>query len=250
MFSSQESDTDCFSQPGHSQGFLVGHALQRAAIQSPTKTKKRSRLFTTVCGNKGMEGNMDYSDGIENEVPSHFNVMFSQDSNMCSQMSEDFSHRFKTFNVKSSQDDYSNLGDDTRSMMSSDGFCLHQQHLNGRGHMAPYSVMKSRTGNNSSAGIASSSKKNNNHIPMAGQNGEEKQKQITIAPPIDNPFIPHPHHHSQQQQPRKPPAPTSLWIAPYKERPRYVTDFEHVKDIGMGTFSSIFLARRRLDGKQ
>ena len=53
----------------------------------------------------------------------------------------------------------------------------------------------------------------------------------------DNPSI-------QQQSPKN----RLIWIAPYKERPRYMTDFEQEGIVGTGNFSSVFKARSRLDG--
>lgn len=227
MFFSQDTDADSLVGFGGCGSRQIG-----ATALSPTKTKKRRLgLFTAVTNRCGGGGGVDEScagfNEEENEAPSHFNTMFSQDSNMCSQMSQDFSDRFLRFNVKSSQqDDFSNMGDDARSMMSTDGF------LHGKSHVSaqPLTTMKVRPNHTVfAAGIASTT--------------EDTQKLILIAPPMENPFSTTSHIHS-----RKLPASTNLWIAPYRERPRYISDFEHIKGIGVGTFSSIFLARRRLDG--
>ena len=249
MFS---QDTDI----GFSQSSFQGVPMGPRPMNSPSK-KRKMGLFSQVCG--GGAGNGEYygSMGLENEAPSHFGLMLSQDSNMFSQMSQDFSDRFRNFNMRSSQDnnsDYSNMiaADESRSMMSTDGFCIQQPK---KLVPAPYSVLKLRSSNTASAGIAmsqggsssssgrgsSSSSHNNNNISDDGGPEGLKQRQVVIPAPVDNPFAPAAGR-------RKPSAPTMLWVAPFKERPRYVSDFEHVRDIGMGTFSSIFCARRRLDG--
>ena len=259
MFSQDTIHTDfaTFSQSSF-QGVPMGGP--RHPVNSPSK-KRKMGLFSQVCGTGS---GAEYGMGAENEAPSHFGVLMSQDSNMFSQMSQDFSDRFRNFNMRScsSQDnsDYSIMVDDARSMMSSDGFCIQQPK---KMVPTPYSVLKPRSSNTASVGIAmsqggssssgsgsggsSSSSGKSSSSGSGGHGGVDagaevnKHKQVVIPAPVDNPFAP-------ASDKRKPSAPTTLWVAPFKDRPRYVSDFEHVRDIGMGTFSSIFCARRRLDG--
>ena len=39
-----------------------------------------------------------------------------------------------------------------------------------------------------------------------------------------------------------------IWISPYKERPRYMMDFDQEGVVGVGNFSNVYKARNRLDG--
>ena len=41
---------------------------------------------------------------------------------------------------------------------------------------------------------------------------------------------------------------TTIWLTPLQERPTYMLDFEHEGILGKGTFSTVFKARKRLDG--
>eukprot|EP00602_Paraphysomonas_sp_CaronLab_P003144 CAMPEP_0185038942 /NCGR_PEP_ID=MMETSP1103-20130426/35221_1 /TAXON_ID=36769 /ORGANISM="Paraphysomonas bandaiensis, Strain Caron Lab Isolate" /LENGTH=556 /DNA_ID=CAMNT_0027577619 /DNA_START=26 /DNA_END=1696 /DNA_ORIENTATION=+ len=68
------------------------------------------------------------------------------------------------------------------------------------------------------------------------------EKKITISPAVVNPFLrdgPKSNKHKR---------PTTIWIQPYKERSRYLTDFEDEGVLGEGTFSVVYRARKRTDG--
>ena len=71
----------------------------------------------------------------------------------------------------------------------------------------------------------------------------EGEKKIVIAPAVKNPFLPTPPSKS-----RKAKKPTNIWVQPYKERPRYLSDFEEEGVLGEGSFSVVYAARRRHDG--
>jgi len=68
-----------------------------------------------------------------------------------------------------------------------------------------------------------------------------QEKQISIAPPLVNPFIKH--------LPQKKSKSMMLWIAPFKERPRTLTDFEIIRLLGEGVSSTVHSCRKRLDGQ-
>jgi len=85
-----------------------------------------------------------------------------------------------------------------------------------------------------------------------------EERQIFVDPPNMNPFLQqapssssssktHPSSHLQQKQGvgKK----TVVWISPFKERNRYLVDFEAIKVVGEGAFSLVYSARRRLDGQ-
>ena len=68
-----------------------------------------------------------------------------------------------------------------------------------------------------------------------------QEKQISIAPPLINPFI--------KALPQKKSKSMMLWIAPFKERPRTLTDFEILRLLGEGVSSTVHSCRKRLDGR-
>lgn len=71
------------------------------------------------------------------------------------------------------------------------------------------------------------------------------EKKITISPALVNPFL------TDQMGIRvshKSKRPTTIWLQPYRERPRYMIDFEEEGIIGEGQFSVVYRARKRLDG--
>mmetsp|Transcript_9326 Transcript_9326/g.14057 ORF Transcript_9326/g.14057 Transcript_9326/m.14057 type:complete len:636 (+) Transcript_9326:71-1978(+) len=70
------------------------------------------------------------------------------------------------------------------------------------------------------------------------------EKKITIAPAVINPFIREGYKSSKHKRP------TTMWIQPYKERPRYITDFEEEGVLGEGSFSVVYRARKRIDGTE
>lgn len=70
----------------------------------------------------------------------------------------------------------------------------------------------------------------------------EGEKKIVVAPSVTNPFLPKQYIH------RKAKKPTVIWIQPYKERPRYISDFEEEATMGGGSYSTVYAARKRLDG--
>eukprot|EP01031_Cornospumella_fuschlensis_P026185 gene26185-31619_t len=80
-----------------------------------------------------------------------------------------------------------------------------------------------------------------------------EEKQIELQPPIANPFLSS-HSHYNEWYFSRPylhtsiAYPSKIWISAFKERPRYITDFQEIACIGEGNFSQVFAVRHRLDG--
>jgi len=97
----------------------------------------------------------------------------------------------------------------------------------------------------------------------------ERERLVNLPSPMENPFLGHQNsfdaaQHSQgsvispyttnnekpipsRKSSRRPPQ--SVYIGAFKERPRYICDFEQQQLLGEGTHSSVYLTRRRLDGR-
>ncbi|RYG99913.1 hypothetical protein EON65_49845, partial [archaeon] len=72
-----------------------------------------------------------------------------------------------------------------------------------------------------------------------------EEKQIELQPPLSNPFI-SPHTHYNEWYFSRPflhtslAYPSKIWISAFKERPRYITDFQELACIGEGNFSQVY----------
>lgn len=89
--------------------------------------------------------------------------------------------------------------------------------------------------------------------PQAKPAQYEEERQVDLRPVNKNPFLAPQSHHSEQYFSRPElhtgvKLPPKIWISAFKERPRYITDFEEIALLGEGSFSSVFCARHRLDG--
>ena len=85
--------------------------------------------------------------------------------------------------------------------------------------------------------------RNHPHPPAETLLNDEKK--ITISPAVHNPFL---IEYSGTKVSHKSKRPTTIWLQPYRERPRYIIDFEEEGIIGEGQFSVVYRARKRLDG--
>lgn len=121
-------------------------------------------------------------------------------------------------------------------------------------------------------GSGCKNKSDNNHLPAISTPTEPAEKQYELPPVVLNPFITNrvgSAEHYFQNYLSLPPSssqakgkvqrggraaaakskqPSMLWISPYKERPRYYTDFEEILMLGEGTFSVVHCVRHRTDG--
>lgn len=144
-------------------------------------------------------------------------LMLSQESSSVS-LSQDFADRLGHLNVQCSQD---TAAED--SLQSSNN-----------GFMAPAPRIMKPTNRSSN-------------------NTTEEEKQIDLRPVNPNPFLSAKTHHAEQYFSRADlhtgiRLPPKIWISAFKERPRYITDFEEVAQLGEGSFSTVLCARHRLDG--
>ena len=73
------------------------------------------------------------------------------------------------------------------------------------------------------------------------RNFDNIEKEIFIDPPFINCFI-------ERNEKTFKSKPINIWLKPFQERPRYMSDFEQEGILGEGTFSTVYKARRRLDG--
>ena len=124
----------------------------------------------------------------------------------------------------------------------------------GQGQMPPPNALKSTSSSNSNS---------NNSMG-------EKERLVNLPTPMDNPFLQDENtfHALQAQLPvisasaadgsraqvsrsrkssRRPPQ--SIYVGAFRERPRYIVDFEQQELLGEGTHSVVYRARRRLDGR-
>jgi serine/threonine protein kinase len=72
---------------------------------------------------------------------------------------------------------------------------------------------------------------------------QEMEKKINIPPPLQNPFL------AVDDTSRRSRRPTTIFIAPFRERPRYMSDFDQEGMLGEGVSAVVYKARRRLDGQ-
>lgn len=75
----------------------------------------------------------------------------------------------------------------------------------------------------------------------------QEERKVTILPPLVNPFVTEStsiHYPTQRTKQSK----TTLWLEAYKDRPRFITDFEVEYMLGEGAFSTVFCVRNRYDG--
>lgn len=194
---------------------------------SPARKAKRGRFFAAFAQSQSSVDNAKEND--ENDPPLFY---MSQDSMLgSSQFSQDFSDRLCRLNVQSSQDtnchDISIVNEDSQSM---DGFNI--------------SSLKSKDipifdniddSDNKQSHQQNKNSTNSRTLPL-------QEKQISIAPPLVNPFI-------KALPQKKSKRPMMLWITPFKERPRTLVDFEIIKLLGEGVSSTVHSARKRLDGQ-
>lgn len=258
---SQPQDSSWFHSQSQSQDMLnFGNVL------SPLRKRGRSNTVVGTTGNNSVSChdensniNNSFNSSDMNIFQNNGNSNLSQDNSIIgSQFSQDMSDRIDMLSFRGlgggdgsrSQDDSSisylkRPGEDSTSAP----FIPFSKHIK---------EAKERNRPSHENGDKSSSSSN-----------VETERQITIPPPIVNPFfqpliaeapptgVTNPHSLARQvsiqagqsalggNQQKKG---VSIWIAPFKERPRYMSDFDQEGILGEGTFSSVFKARRRLDG--
>ena len=209
---------------------------------SPMRKSKRSRSFKVFGTNindsalnvKRFDSDSRSSENskqvpeVEQDYQSYFGM--SQDSYMGnSQFSQDFSDRL--CNMQLSQRENNNISDtDSRfSSYANDAFTLHAipSITSVVSDISSFSVPKS--------GVVNDKEK------------EDRQRQLVLPPSLNNPFLV-PFLASTNSTKLSIQRPTTIWIEPYKERSRYLSDFETICALGEGAFAVVNLCRRRLEG--
>lgn len=170
------------------------------------------------------------------DTPNVFGM--SQDSIQFSQFSQNFTDRMGQLNMCSSQD-YSNIS----NLVGESSFSV------------PFLPPVNPICTTFTGSIPSIRNTISKSIPSIQNNPSfETERPIDIAAPIKNVFLQGVKPHCELQldnfDPHNPPTKrsTKIWIGAFKERPRIVTEFEELKMLGEGTFSTVFCVRHRLDG--
>jgi hypothetical protein len=162
----------------------------------------------------------------ENEIPTN-GVILSQESISFSQMSQDFAERLGQMNMKDEHSAFFSANDDSFLLNEPSKFAI---------PTAPLS-QKLR--------LFGQQQKQPNRI-------FETERQFDIRPCSKNHFI------SKTADPTEAYFANTrscmrkinkIWVSAFKERSRYVTEFEELTLLGEGTFSAVFCSRHRLDGK-
>ena len=96
------------------------------------------------------------------------------------------------------------------------------------------------SGNCNTSHSSSSSRTGKQQQQQSGAAAVDTERQVLIGAPLRNPFLDEPERKSKR--------PLTVWVGPYKERPRYVSDFEQEGTLGEGSQAVVYRARRRLDG--
>jgi hypothetical protein len=237
------------------------HQKDHDMMKSPQNRKKRGRFFAIF-------GKSNANAEVEREIePSHFN-MSQDDTNegSLSQFSQDFSDRLCGLSMKASQDpfiysDNSKSSSRANSMSNLNPYSMSNPNSNRDNTFVPFSSMKlpqppplsqSRYNPNSNPNSNNSNSNYEIPIPVVSSSSSARtsyqasnpntkpmmtEKQITIAPALTNPFIERTTsslslHRDKRIRTNRNSMTTNLWISAFKERPRYMTDFEHVFDLG------------------
>jgi len=229
---------ECVSRFG-----ALNHKKTLNLAPSPMRKSKRSRsfkVFGTNINDSALNVRRFDSDSrssensrqlpeVEQDYQSYFGM--SQDSCMGnSQFSQDFSDRL--CNMQLSQRDNNNTSDtDSRfSSYANDAYTLHA-----------IPSITSVVSDISSFSVPKTS-------AVSDKEKEDKQRQVVLPPALVNPFLVPFLASTTNTTKLSIQRPTTMWIEPYKERSRYLSDFETVCVLGEGAFAMVNLCRRRLDG--
>lgn len=238
MSSSQQDDWDDFESTPRGHPAFTNH-------NDSSPIRKKGKVYSFVSKMLNQNSNMSASDA----GPSAFNL--SQDSSAAfSQFSQDFTDRMGALQCG----DVSNLSQDVVSRGSASqpfpGSIQHEKTCTGNGTLYKAKTTKYLSSSANCGGdtdyISSESSKDQH------SNGQEKE--INIPMPIKNAFIHDANTHNElyvrylsycfgHPRPLQ-----KAWISPFKERPRFLMEFEELFVLGEGTFSSVSCVRHRLDG--
>ena len=236
-----------FSQVDESSQFSVDCGPVSEKLPSPTR--KQRRLFRHVTGSEegeigmfsamsqdsfcnGNEANMGWSQEMSDRM-GDLTFRNSDDSRagvggILRQSNDDFNNRPRLFSggVSRTSSFNSNYGSDDYSMPPPPNVAKSSEISFLRRVQEKENVFTNVT--------------NSNRVRT--ESCDSDKRQIRIPPALKNPFI------NEAFQPRKPKRTTAIFIAPYKERPRFASDFEQEAELGTGSSATVWAARKRLDG--
>lgn len=221
MFNSQDSID--FGQAGMNS---IGYPQESA---SPVRKKGRSKHHSAL----------QSSSKSDNANP----FLFSQDSMMASQYSQNFTDRMGQLHMFCSQDNSNSESTFSVPFLQQASLAnatTENTFLNSRtAPLQQQTAFTKQTITSTSAAF-------------------ETERPIDIAAPVRNVFLSgaKPHHELYcdptgnygEAAAKKAKRPTKVWIGAFQERPRIVTEFEELRVLGEGTFSTVTCVRHRLDG--
>lgn len=173
--------------------------------------------------------------------------LFSQDSMVASQFSQNFADRMGQLHMFNSQDNSnissseSNYSVPFMQQSGSANVTTENTYLNSRPTVAPQASSSSYSKQPAAAAF-------------------ETERPIDIPPPLKNVFLTGTRPHNELYfdptsscgddvaASKKVKRPTKVWIGAFQERPRIITEFEELRLLGEGTFSTVSCVRHRLDG--
>lgn len=196
---------------------------------SPARKRGRGKAYSISDASSSSARFRDENDGPNG-------LLMSQDSLAVSQFSQDFGDRYDHLMV--------DHGDHSKKDM------LMQGSQDDSFILAP---LDSSSIDNFSIPTAPTSK--GRRLQMLGSQKKidriETEKQVDLKRPFLNPFLMKTQEGTERyfsniHGPMR--KILSMWVSAFKERPRYMSDFEELTLLGEGTFSSVCCARHRLDG--
>jgi hypothetical protein len=206
-------------------------------VFSPARKRVRGKAFKLFGGKDGDESKENIEESKENVANDCNMFQLSQDSTSFSHFSQDFTDRMGHMSVKSSQDNSTHSilinEESTVSNMSADGFSK------------PFLPSSKLLINKAVKPVNSKSVSLFSRVTSKNEN----EMQIDVPQPIKNIFL---KSASNIYKDINVPIPTKkqskLWISAFKERSRFVTDYEELGMLGVGNFSTVHCMRHRVDG--
>jgi hypothetical protein len=210
-------------------GSNIGH------ITSPQRKKRVRQLQFSQPGGTQSSIYVPIEKKDDLEGPNYLGGM-SQDDVFASQFSQDITNRFGSQLTVREQDDTNIDCGNSNSNISN--LCYHNESVSNEGFQATISQVPFIPFNNRPPFDTRLNKENR---PKPNSNLVEENKEIVIPPPISNPFQSYTKTFPKIK-------PLSLWVTSFKERSRYLVDFHQLCQLGIGQSSTVFVARKRLDG--
>eukprot|EP01038_Epipyxis_sp_PR26KG_P014740 gene14740-19813_t len=210
----EEDDTTMQIYDEFSNDRAISDSIKPNISHSPVKKRPRPRKSS-------------FQNDEEEELPASLLFQMSQDScDRFSQFSQDCTDRLDQMHFRGNDSGYHE-----ENCMSQDGFAIPlAPRFNAPNSGRKYSNVAANPFNKSSLF---------NRV-LSGEN----EKQIDLPPSIKNIFLKEDNAIAAAGNGRT----AKLWISAFKERPRFITDFEELHMLGEGHFSTVYCVRNRLDG--